>query len=209
VTRERTVFADLRLLDFTRHDVNVSNRDATALHALNALTKSKSSHGNRRATRVVRPNIGNLFARNFAAVRRRWWGCYAPGVTRTPDPRIRNPLLYPAELRAQNSLRHIPRFTVNESSLKRSSYRASINGILIASGRVTLSKSPYCSCVSVTLPDSLNTRMIAQREREREQYFANATALRTASGPAYQIGPRLKRSLIRSKPSRPLRGRIS
>lgn len=26
----------------------------------------------------------------------------APGVTRTPDPRIRNPLLYPAELRAQN-----------------------------------------------------------------------------------------------------------
>src|SRR5213594_4244654 len=27
-------------------------------------------------------------------------GC-APGVTRTPDPRIRNPLLYPAELRAQ------------------------------------------------------------------------------------------------------------
>src|SRR5947209_10191674 len=26
-------------------------------------------------------------------------GC-APGVTRTPDPRIRNPLLYPAELRA-------------------------------------------------------------------------------------------------------------
>jgi hypothetical protein len=25
----------------------------------------------------------------------------APGVTRTPDPRIRNPLLYPAELRAQ------------------------------------------------------------------------------------------------------------
>src|SRR5262249_40001862 len=28
-------------------------------------------------------------------------GC-APGVTRTPDPRIRNPLLYPAELRAQN-----------------------------------------------------------------------------------------------------------
>src|SRR5436189_5555639 len=27
----------------------------------------------------------------------------APGVTRTPDPRIRNPLLYPAELRAHNS----------------------------------------------------------------------------------------------------------
>jgi hypothetical protein len=26
----------------------------------------------------------------------------APGVTRTPDRRIRNPLLYPAELRAQN-----------------------------------------------------------------------------------------------------------
>src|SRR6266481_6775162 len=29
-------------------------------------------------------------------------GC-ATGVTRTPDPRIRNPLLYPAELRAQNA----------------------------------------------------------------------------------------------------------
>ena len=26
---------------------------------------------------------------------------FAPGVTRTPDPRIRNPMLYPAELRAQ------------------------------------------------------------------------------------------------------------
>ena len=26
---------------------------------------------------------------------------HAPGVTRTPDLRIRNPLLYPAELRAQ------------------------------------------------------------------------------------------------------------
>src|SRR6266436_4147715 len=31
-------------------------------------------------------------------------GC-APGVTRTPDPRIRNPLLYPAELRAHNKHR--------------------------------------------------------------------------------------------------------
>ena len=27
-------------------------------------------------------------------------------------------------------------------------------------------ESPYCSCVSVTLPASLNTRMIAQRERD-------------------------------------------
>ena len=29
-------------------------------------------------------------------------GEHAPGVTRTPDLRIRNPLLYPAELRAHN-----------------------------------------------------------------------------------------------------------
>jgi hypothetical protein len=28
-------------------------------------------------------------------------GEHAPGVTRTPDLRIRNPFLYPAELRAQ------------------------------------------------------------------------------------------------------------
>jgi hypothetical protein len=31
----------------------------------------------------------------------------APGVTRTPDPRIRNPLLYPAELRAQLTLQYV------------------------------------------------------------------------------------------------------
>ena len=42
-------------------------------------------------------------------------GC-APGVTRTPDPRIRNPLLYPAELRAQDLHRHIPRFAANKSA---------------------------------------------------------------------------------------------
>src|SRR5213594_3213153 len=40
-------------------------------------------------------------------------GC-APGVTRTPDPRIRNPLLYPAELRAQNWQGHIQRFATNK-----------------------------------------------------------------------------------------------
>jgi len=70
-------------------------------------------------------------------------------------------------------------------------------------------KSPYCSCVLVTLPSSSNTRMIAWCERQRERYFAYATAQRTASGPAYQIGPYRSRSLIRSKPSRSLRGRIS
>jgi hypothetical protein len=32
------------------------------------------------------------------------------------------------------------------------------------------------ACVSVTLPSSLNTRMIARCERERERYFAYATA---------------------------------
>jgi hypothetical protein len=31
----------------------------------------------------------------------------APGVTRTPDRRIRNPLLYPAELRAQIALQYL------------------------------------------------------------------------------------------------------
>ena len=46
-----------------------------------------------------------------------------------------------------------------------------------------------------------NTRIIVRHERDQEQYFAYATALRTASGPAYQIGPSRSRSLIRSKPS--------
>src|SRR5436190_12363072 len=36
----------------------------------------------------------------------------APGVTRTPDLRIRNPLLYPAELRAQNCGRKVIRLRV-------------------------------------------------------------------------------------------------
>jgi hypothetical protein len=35
----------------------------------------------------------------FVVILKHLPGC-APGVTRTPDPRIRNPLLYPAELRA-------------------------------------------------------------------------------------------------------------
>jgi hypothetical protein len=56
---------------------------------------------------------------------------------------------------------------------------------------------------------SFNTRIIARCERERERYFAYATALRAASGSAYQIGPYRNRSLIRSMPSLPLRGRIS
>ena len=54
-----------------------------------------------------------------------------------------------------------------------------------------------------------NTRIIVRHERDQEQYFAYATALRTASGPAYQIGPCRSRSLIRSKPSACLRGWIS
>src|SRR5260370_16690729 len=69
-----------------------------------------------------------------------------------------------------------------------------------------LQEWPYRSCVSVTLTASSNTRMIARREREREWYVAYATARRT---PAYQIGPYRSRSLIKSKPSRSLRGRIS
>src|SRR5215470_14012391 len=53
------------------------------------------------------------------------------------------------------------------------------------------------------------TRICARFERERERYFAYATALRIASGPAYQIGPYRNRSLIRSTPSPLLRGRTS
>jgi hypothetical protein len=40
---------------------------------------------------------------------------FAPGVTRTPDLRIRNPLLYPAELRAQLGETLILSFVANES----------------------------------------------------------------------------------------------
>jgi hypothetical protein len=54
-----------------------------------------------------------------------------------------------------------------------------------------------------------STRMSARCERERERYFAYATALRTASGPAYQIGPYRNRSLIKSTPSQLVRGRTS
>src|SRR5262249_40365485 len=64
-------------------------------------------------------------------------------------------------------------------------------------------------CASITALESSNTRIIAWREDDQERYFAYATALRTASGPAYQIGPCRSRSLIRSKPSSFLRGRIS
>ena len=72
-----------------------------------------------------------------------------------------------------------------------------------------LLKSPWCAYVLVTVLDSSNTRMIALCESDHEQYFAYATALRTASGPVYQIGPYGSRSLIRSKPSWSSRGRIS
>src|SRR5262249_1928796 len=70
-------------------------------------------------------------------------------------------------------------------------------------------KSPFDSCVRITAPKSSNTRMFAGCERERDRYFAYATALRTASGPPYQIGPYRNRSLIRSTPSPLLRGRTS
>jgi hypothetical protein len=44
----------------------------------------------------------------------------APGVTRTPDRRIRNPLLYPAELRAQIALQYV--------AAKRRKSSGSLNG---------------------------------------------------------------------------------
>src|SRR4029453_9469706 len=65
------------------------------------------------------------------------------------------------------------------------------------------------SFVIITVLDSSNTRMIALCESDHERYFAYATALRTASGPVYQIGPYRRPSLIRSKPSWFSRGRIS
>src|SRR4030095_7042025 len=64
-------------------------------------------------------------------------------------------------------------------------------------------------CIWTTEPESSNTRIIARCDREWERYFAYAIALRTASGPAYQIGPYRNSSLIRSKPSLSLRGRTS
>jgi hypothetical protein len=50
----------------------------------------------------------------------------APGVTRTPDRRIRNPLLYPAELRAPNELKVVVRIAL---------------AILITSGAITLAEA--------------------------------------------------------------------
>ncbi len=51
---------------------------------------------------LLRPVITNLFGKASRLTAGLSKSCCAPGVTRTPDPRIRNPLLYPAELRAQN-----------------------------------------------------------------------------------------------------------
>src|SRR5262249_55519669 len=59
------------------------------------------------------------------------------------------------------------------------------------SGRI----EPSYSCVWITAPESSNTRIIARCEQDKEWNFAYATALRTASGPAYQIGPCRSRSL--------------
>jgi TolB-like protein/Tfp pilus assembly protein PilF len=49
------------------------------------------------------------------------------------------------------------------------------------------------SSVSATLPLSLNAPIVAGCEGESQRYFACTTALRTASGPAYQVGPRQSR----------------
>src|SRR5262249_24321770 len=70
-------------------------------------------------------------------------------------------------------------------------------------------KSALDSCVRITAPKSSNTRMFADCERERDRYFAYATALRIASGPAYQIEPYRNPSLIKSTPAPVLRGRTS
>src|ERR1043166_1332266 len=67
-------------------------------------------------------------------------GRSAPGVTRTPDPRIRNPLLYPAELRAQNQPRHIPRFATNKRK-----HAAPFVVLLEASTRATTQRHQYFS----------------------------------------------------------------
>ena len=57
-----------------------------------------------------------------------------------------------------------------------------------STGAPSLFQNHPIARVSRSTP-SLNTRMTAGRAQEREQYFAYATAQRTASGPAYQIGP--------------------
>src|ERR1051325_5439439 len=70
-------------------------------------------------------------------------------------------------------------------------------------------KAPLYPCIWTTSPESSNTRMIARCDLQWEQYFAYAIALRTAAGPAYQIGPYRNSLLTKSKPSLSLRGRIS
>src|SRR4030095_6717169 len=69
--------------------------------------------------------------RIFTYENRLFRGC-APGVTRTPDPRIRNPLLCPAELRAQDEHRHIPRFATNQSRRGVSHDRETLRGTAVA-----------------------------------------------------------------------------
>src|SRR6266513_4673565 len=70
-------------------------------------------------------------------------------------------------------------------------------------------KASLYSCISTKAPESSTTRIIARWDREWERYFAYAIALRTASGPAYQIGPYRNSSLIRSMPSLSWGGRTS
>ena len=61
-----------------------------------------------------------------------------------------------------------------------------------------LNKSPACSCVSITLPASLNTRMTAACERREN--FAYLIALQIAFGPGYHSGLNGNASEIRSTP---------
>jgi hypothetical protein len=79
----------------------------------------------------------------------------------------------------------------------------------IAAQRIATGENRRWISASGLQRPSRPTRRSLPGSSARERYFAYATALRTASGPAYQIGPYRNRSLIKSTPSPLLRGRTS
>src|SRR6476659_3268966 len=85
---------------------------------------------------------------------------------RSPYDIDRSPVWYVQKLCHHycEPVNHPPRFAL------------SLHGVRRKSARYDSLNSPACSWVSITLPSSLNTRMIGRCEREREQYFAYATA---------------------------------
>ena len=100
------------LLPTFKCEVSTTSEKAIQTRFLNRQTVGNSSSAaqQRKACRDAmgrrRINTGSALSGrgpkkgHFTSENRLFRGC-APGVTRTPDRRIRNPLLYPAELRAQ------------------------------------------------------------------------------------------------------------